>query len=81
MKVTDKIEPKLLRDKAYNSVKQELESIEKQMSDAAGRGELKIVVDKLTPAAREYFKAKGFEVKILVTPSEPATHEKWSIAW
>lgn len=73
------MDPKTLRDKSFNSVKPELEDLEKQMSDAAGKGELRIVVNKLSPAAREYFKGKGFEVKIFIRPE--GSDEQWSISW
>lgn len=72
------MEPKQLREMAYNSVKSEIEGLEAEMVKAAKRGELKIYTPSLSPAAKEYFKNKGYQTKISIAEGHK---DHWAIEW
>lgn len=71
-----------VKQKTFDSINSELEAIEKKINSAASKGELEVIVDKPSAAARLFFKDRGFKVKInLETGVEVGTSHKWVIGW
>lgn len=80
MKVMNQMEPKVLREMAYNSVKPEIEKLESEMVAAAKKGELKIYTPTLSQAAREYFNNKGYKCKMCIGNGNEHK-DQWTIEW
>lgn len=73
-----------LREMSIHAAKVEIEEIESNMVRAAKKGELKLIVTNLSPAARTYFTDKGFKCKLYLDTTKTATTEgetPWAIIW
>lgn len=70
------------KQKAFDSVKDEISGIEKLMVIEAEKGNLSLMVDGLTPACKLYLIHNGFEIKIhLEAGKEIGASNKSIIKW
>lgn len=71
-----------LKQVSFKSVNKEVTQIEALMKREAEKGELKLLIDKISDAARIYFVEKGFKYKIHLEPNkEIGTSNKVIFSW
>lgn len=71
-----------LKKRSFESIKGEIGAIEKLMTTEADNGQLRLITDKISDAAKVYFTDKGFKLKIHLEPGkEVGTSTKMVISW
>lgn len=70
------------KQRSFNSIKEETQSIYKLIEEAADKGLLSISDIKISDAAKVLFTDRGFKVRITLTPGTPMSDLKnYSISW
>jgi hypothetical protein len=67
---------------SFESVQKEISKIETLMLNEAAKGELKLITNKISDAARAYFEANGFKYRIHLEPGkEVGTSNNIVLTW